>query len=145
MEIRYDDEYGNKLILTAHASNFSIDPTNIDSELCSLGRVMTEYAEVESILKTEVERKENQLARMEAEMDTALRTKAQSEGTKLTEKTIENLIKGNTERNNLIEDLRISRHNYNLMKWVMRSIASKKDCLIALSYRERDIIKSERY
>jgi hypothetical protein len=145
MEIKYEDEYGSKRLVTPHAQTFTIDPTNIDSELCGLGRVSIEFAEVECILKTEVEKKENSLSKLEADLDIHLRTKAQTEGTKITEKTLDSLVNSNETRLELIESLRISRDNYNKIKWVMKTLLSKKDCLIALAYRDRELIKADRY
>lgn len=145
MEIKYEDAYGNLLTTKIHSHTFSIDPSAIDQDLCSLGRIMIEYAEIESALKTEVERKENALIKLEADLDTALRIKSQSEGSKLTEKSLTSLVNSNESRLELLESLRLSKDNYNKIKWVMRTISSKKDALICIAYRDKELIRADRY
>lgn len=125
--------------------DFSIDETSIDVELCRMGRLMIDYGHLEAALGLEVERKEATLTQLDAELDAKIRVAAKNSGAKVTESGITAEIRRTKERIFLVETLQNSRRNHNILKWAMRALQGKKDCLIALAYRDRALIKSGAY
>lgn len=136
---------GGPVTFTLPANDFTIDPTELDRELCSLGRVMLQYGEIECELRLEVDRKGAALSKLEADLDDTTRLEMSKAGIKVTEKKVESGIQGNPERLAALESVSVSRRNWNMMRWAMRAIDAKKDCLIALSYRERQLMKADQY
>ncbi len=130
---------------TLPVNDFTIDPTELDKELCNLGRVMLQYGEIEAELRLEVERKAAALTKLEADLDTSTRLDLSKAGIKVTEKKVESTVSGHMQRINWLESLSKSRRNHNMMKWAMKAIDCKRDCLIALSYRERQLMKADQY
>jgi len=132
-------------IVPLTAEHFTIDPTALDVDLCRLAAVMIEYAEVEVELGAEVERREAALQRWDADQDLAIRSTPGESGARVTETRIQSMVRVHPDRATLVERLVESKRNHNLMRWVMRAMQGKKDCLIALTYREKALIQSERY
>jgi hypothetical protein len=125
--------------------HFTIDPSHIDLELCNMGKVMLGYGEIETHLRLEVERKEAALDKYKADLDTKIRTDASIAGTKMTEGKVTAAITSDETRVALVESLATSRRHHNMMKWAMIALQSKRDCLIALAYRERQLMKAGEY
>ncbi len=130
---------------TLPENDFTIDPTELDRELCNLGRIMLQYGEIEVELRLEVERKGAAIDKMEADLDTDTRLDMSRTGIKITEKKVESTVQGHAKRIQALESQSVSRRNWNMMRWVMKALDAKKDCLIALSYRERQLMKADQY
>ncbi len=124
-------------------NDFTIDPSNLEYDLCNMARVMLDYGDIESELRAEVERKEASLSLLEAELDATIRVAAKDSPTRVTEGQIKNTIIRHSDRQALLTSIRSSRQNHNLIRWAMTALQSKRDCLINLSYRERQLMKSE--
>lgn len=129
MEIELNPEY------------FEIDPSRLDYELCTIGRIMLEYGQIEAELKTEVARKKVALEALESEV--YANSKASTE--KATLDTLRHMVKGDKERLKGTEHYNRSQKNYEVMRSAMLALSKKVDCLIALAYRERQLIKTEAY
>src|SRR3990167_1701901 len=125
--------------------DFGIDPTDIDAVLCKMGKLLLYYGEVEAALKMEVERKEADLEKLEADFDSHVRWEAKTKSEKITEKQVETKVTVNPQRLQLIENLHRSRKNYNLARWAMKALDAKKDCLLAIAYRDKEIMRVDRY
>ena len=126
-------------------SHFSIDASALDRDLCSAGRIMLEYGVLEAELRTEVARKEANLDHVVASLDSEIRLKAKQEDNKITEAAIKNRIILAQEYHDALESLRRSRQNHNTMRWAMNALNKKTDCLISMTYRERQLMKAEQY
>ena len=126
-------------------NDFTIDPTHVDAELCNMGRTMLEYGDLETELRLEVERKEAALDKLHYDLDESKRHNAAMAGDKLTEAKLKVAITGHPQRIDMLESISKSKKNHNMMKWVMQALQAKRDCLIALSYRERQLMKADQY
>jgi multidrug resistance efflux pump len=139
-------------IVTAGGEQFTIDPqdftidmSNITPDLCTTGAKMLDYGALEARLRTEVSSKEAQVEKIKADLDASIRAEAISSGEKLTEKKIEYKIVGSEQYQSSILSLRESKENYNVMRWAMTALTKKTDCLISLSYRERQLMKADTF
>ena len=142
VEVENGDTIQQVVVSPRHVS---IDESCIDADLCSMGRFLLYYGEVETLLRLEVERKQAALKRLEADLDATVRATAKSTGEKLTEAIVGSKVITDPSRQALIESMLKSQKNHNLMRWVMSALNAKKECLIAISYRENQIIKADRY
>jgi hypothetical protein len=134
---------GEIVVVELNPDHFTIDPSCLDKDLCSLGRVMLDYGEVEAELRTEVARKEAQVAAYYAASDSSLRHKAKTVGEKATENQIKNTILQDETYQALLVGLRQSEMYHGLMRWAMNALNHKGDCLRAMAYRERQLMKME--
>lgn len=134
---------GDLIALELESRHFIIDPGALDWDLCNMGQILVNYGEIEAELKAEVERKDSSLELLHANMDNETRALARSSGEKMTENMIERTIIRNETYQAAVESLRISRKNHNLMRWAMGALNKKVECLINLSLRERQLMKTE--
>lgn len=141
----YLDQNGEIIEIVLPSQDFTIDTSALDQELCQMGQRMVYYGELEARLKTEVETKELQLERYEAEKDLAVRESAKIAGVKSTEATVSAEVKKDPTRILMSEDLIRSTRSYNVARWACRALLAKKDCLLAIAYRENALIKADRY
>lgn len=140
-EIQYETAEG-VTALKIEPHHFTIDPSCIDADLCTIAALMLEYGSVEAYLRLDVESREAGLQKYEGELDVKIR----DEGiTKLTEGRIEAMVNSDTKRSALIADLGKAKLNLNIVRWATKALDGKRDCLIAMAYRENQLIKSERY
>jgi len=126
-------------------NDFTIDPSHIDWELCNMGKIMLDYGEVEVRLRVEVEQKETTLEKYKADLDAKIRDDAANSGDKLTEAKITNTIIGDDLRLALVNSISQSRSNHNMMQWAMRALQGKLQCLQALAYRDRQLMKADQF
>lgn len=103
------------------------------------------YGDIEARLGAEVERREARLKELEGELDLSVRASSAGSGERLTENRITALIQTHPAHKQHVDNLVESRRNHNLMKWAMRVLQGKRDILVALTYREKELIKSDRY
>lgn len=142
--VTYELDSGEKKSIRLEPDHFSVDQTNMDLELSSMGKLTLNYGLLETLLRAEVERKEAALERLDAELDSKYRTQGFPDG-KVTETRIAGAVKLAPERSELISSLIESRKNYNLAKWACRALQGKRETLIAIAYRERELLRAERY
>jgi len=125
--------------------HFSIDPSEIDSELCSIGPLMLRYGELEARLQAEVETLEAQFKKWEADKDLEIRNRAKEIGEKITEGGVSARIQSDPTRLARLTEIAESRRNFLTARSAHNSLRSKRDCLIALAYRDKELIKADRY
>jgi len=130
---------------TLDPDDFSVDASNITPDLCKIGADMLNYGALEAQLRTEIASKEAQLEKLKADLDTQIRAKAMSDGDKLTEPKIVHKIARDPAYHTLLTSLRVSRENFNVMRWVMIALQKKTDILISLAYRERQLMKADSF
>lgn len=140
-EIQYETPEG-AAALKVEPQHFTIDPSHIDADLCSIAALMLEYGSVEAYLRLDVDGREAALEKYEGELDVRIR----DEGiTKITEGRVKAMVQGDARRSALIADLGKAKLNLNIVRWATKALDGKRDCLIAMAYRENQLIKSERY
>lgn len=125
--------------------DFGIDESAIDRELCTLGSTMFNYGQEEGKLRVELEQAKSNLEFTEAAVDADIRLKSKADGGKKTESQIKNeIILSDLYRSALVnyEDV---QKRYNMIKAAMIALSAKRDCLIALSYRDRQMMKADVY
>lgn len=143
VQLNSGTEHAQKINLPP--SFFNVDPTAIDADLCAIGRLMLYYADVESKLGAEVESRKARLKEIEGELDLSIRASGAVSGDRLTENKIAATVITHPNRKNMQALLVESERNHNLMRWAMRILQGKRDILIALTYKEKELIKSERF
>ena len=136
---------GVEVSLTLDPRHFSIDPSILDRHLCEAGQNMLQYGQLEAELRTEVARKEALIDSAYASLDLDIRQRAKQGGTKVTENQIKNEILANQTYQGGLDNLRESQRNHNVMRWAMNALNKRTDCLIAMAYRERALIKAGEY
>ncbi len=142
IELELENSLHTVVVTPRHVS---IDESCIDADLCSMGKYILYYGELEAALKLEVERKEAALEKLEADLDAKVRAMAAASNNKLTEARVEGAVTTDPDRLILIDSLLKSKRNHNMIRWVMKALDAKKECLITLSYRENQIAKADRY
>ena len=134
---------GEVVTLELESRHFIIDPGALDWDLCNMGQILVNYGEIEAELKAEVERLDSSLELLTANLDTETRAWAKGAGEKITENQISRTITKNEGYQEAVEALRLTRRDHNLMRWAMTALSKKVECLINLSLRERQLMKSE--
>jgi hypothetical protein len=125
--------------------DFIIDPSNVEFELCNTAAVMLDYGRIEAQLKAEVESKEAIVYQLELTLDTKLRQDAAERNAKITEAKIITAVKGHEDRIGHLQSISRSKHNLNTMRVAMEALKSKRDCLLALSHTQRQLMKADNY
>lgn len=124
---------------------FGVDPTELDADLCRFGKVMLYYADIQTRLEAEVARKKARLKELDGELDLSIRATGTVSGDRLTEGKIGAMVATHPSRKKLVAELVECERNLNMMTWAMKVLQGKKDILIALTYREKEQIKSDRF
>jgi hypothetical protein len=143
-EVYLQQPDGSYSKFTLHEEHFTIDPSNLDSDLCKIGQTMLEYGHVEAALKAEVERKEAHLNHVYAEAYAEVRqeSKEKKSGV-MTESHIKQTIIMMPVYRDAVRELYEARLNHNVMKWAMTALEKKVFCLGHMSYRERHIERAD--
>jgi hypothetical protein len=123
--------------------HFSIDPSCLDKDLCNIGRIMLDYGEVEAELRMETARKDAGASAYAATLDRKIRADAKAKGEKLTEATIKNAVVLDPTYQAMLSIHREAEKNHYIMRHAMNALNHKSDCLRAMAYRERQLIKME--
>lgn len=130
--------------LCLESEHFSIDDTEIDRELCQMGSLLLSYGRAEAVLRVKLERQETELKSFEAELDSCIRHEVKVSGEKITEAGIAHKIVRNEQRLSMLMDIRETRRAYETMRWATRALSAKRDCLIALAYRDKEVLRADR-
>jgi len=122
-------------------NDFSIDPDNLDTELCRMARLMIRYGEIQAELKTQLSRKEENVKLTFAVISQNIRAHADTSGQKITESTVKEKAQVHEQYQLSLADLH-NTQKYSIMAdnfW--RTIQKKADLLQALTYRQSSEIK----
>lgn len=120
--------------------DFHIDQTIIDIELCNVASTMMKYAEQEAQLKLQVETLENNLDTLKANLDDFFRLNTDE---KLTEARIKSMVIRDVRTTELTTELLQKKLQHNQMRSAVYALQARKDCLIALAYRDRQLAKMD--
>lgn len=131
--------------MNVNPDDFNIDQSNIDNELCSLGKRMYEYGEQEGKLRVAVDDAKNNVEFVEGALDASIRDQAKAAGTKTTEAQVRNQIISSPLYKDALSKLMEAQRSHAIIRAAFSAICAKKDCLIALSYRDRQLMKAEMY
>lgn len=121
-------------------NDFSVDRSNIDGDMCSIPKKILDYGIVEAKFRLAVETLKANLTHLEADLDNSIRNQP-SEGKKQTEAQIKNEIVRSKEYQQLQSQLLETQNGWNTTRWIMNALDAKKDCLIALAYTDRQLMK----
>lgn len=125
--------------------DFSIDPSCIDTELCAIARKMMFYGSLESSLKVDMESLSTSVEELEGMLSTHYRDEIQGSGVRATQQLITSKVKVDPTYKKMIEQLHEVERNYLLARAATRAIQAKKDCLIAFTYRDKEMMKVDRF
>jgi ribosomal protein L30/L7E len=120
----------------------SIDMSNLDTSLCDMGKLLLQYGIIEAKLKNTVERIDSHLKHIEAQADTQIRHDYKEKGEKITETQIRSLIPQLEDYQTTLKSLHFAKLNHGVARWVTASLNAKKDCLVAVTYRDNALIKA---
>lgn len=123
---------------------FSVDESELDRELCTMGRLIFEYGTIEAEAKMRVGRLEAEKERLGAVLDTKVRAQFEKTGEKATEARIRNVALQDPIYQDIVQNLIQATTDAATMKWAMTSLTHKSDCLRALAYRETQSMKADR-
>lgn len=135
--------YLNNNTYSVDENDFTIDRSDLDSDLCSLPRKILQYGEMDSQFRLAVENKKVELEKLEADLDSEIRANHVGEK-RQTEVQIKNDIVRDNRYQILQKEILEVQLGWNTMKWIMNALDAKQQCLIALSYKERQLLKMDR-
>lgn len=122
---------------------FSIDESEIDRELCTMGRSIFEHGTLEAEAKLRVGRLAAERDRLTSLLDAQIRASAVP-GSKLTEAKIGHAIVQDESYQQVVQALCVAEKDAATLRWAMTALIHKSDCLRALAYRENASIKADR-
>lgn len=117
-------------------SDFSIDESELNRELCRMGQILLRYGDVAAELRTELERKEEALKHLFSNLSEATRASAEKTGTKLTVDRVKDLVVTNTLYQDALKNVHILRANTQKADHWWRTANSKTKLLEALAFKQ---------
>lgn len=126
-------------------NDFSINDSNLDGELCRMGKLMVRYGGVASELGANLRRKEEEVKLVYAQVAGATRSTHEQNGTKVTEKSLDSEVIQSTQYQAALGQLHLVRADAVKADHWWRSISKKADLLQALVYRQNAEIKKGGY
>lgn len=124
-------------------NDFTIDRSAVDVDMCRLPSRMLFYGELEARFRLAVESKDTEIKKLEADLDTFIR--ANKGDKKKTETQIAYEVLQEESYQKAKRELADLSFGHNKARWIMNALSAKRDCLIALSYTDRQIAKMDRY
>ena len=123
--------------------DFSIDETQVDATLCSMGKLILGYGQIEAEVKLRAGRLHAELERVKALLDTQVRADFAKSGEKATEARIAHAITLNEDYQNYVQALNQAERDQAMMRWAMVALQHKSECLRAYAYRENTSMKAD--
>jgi hypothetical protein len=137
-------EEGTEVVeVTLDEQDFSIDETQIDATLCSMGKLILGYGQIEAEVKLRAGRLHAELERVKALLDTQVRSEFQKSGEKATEARIAHAITTNEDYQVYVQALNQAERDQAMMRWAMTALIHKSECLRAYAYRENQSMKAD--
>lgn len=122
--------------------DFIVDRSDVDSDLSKLPSRMIHYGYLEARFRLAVETKKSNLNKLEADLDDKIRNEYKGEK-RQTEAQVKNEIIRNQDYQNLQKDLLETQFGWNTVRWILHALDGKKDSLICIGYRERQLMKMD--
>ena len=135
--------YLNDQPFPINEDDFTIDRSDLDSDMCALPRRILHYGEMDSRFRLAVESRKVELEKLEADLDAEIRANHTGEK-RQTEGQIQSEIIRDKRYQTLQQQILEVQSSWNTMKWIMNALEAKKECLISLSYKERQLLKMDR-
>lgn len=123
---------------------FSIDESELDRELCTMGKLIFDHGTLEAEAKMRVGRLEAEKDRLAAVLDAQYRAAFEKAGEKATEGRIKNAVVADQSYQDVVQALVQATTDAATLKWAMTSLTHKSDCLRALAYRETQSMKADK-
>lgn len=125
-------------------SDFTVDRSNIDGELCKLPNRLIYYGQIEARFRLAFETSKANLEKLEADLDDTIR--AQYKGDKRqTEAQVRNEVIRSSQYQIAQKEHLDIQYQWNTSRWITNALESKKDILISLSYTDRQLSKLDKY
>lgn len=125
--------------------DFSIDELELGPEICRMGKLLVKYGGLAAELGAELKRKEEELKLVRAQCAGAIRSQAESAGTKMTEGKLEEQVIQRAEYQTALAQLHILRASAVQVDHYWRSASKKADLLNALAFRQNAEIRKSGY
>jgi hypothetical protein len=123
---------------------FSIDESNLDRELCSIGKFIYEYGTLAAETGLRVGRLDAELERLGAVLDAEVRARFLNAGEKATEARVQHAVVLDKQYQAYMQAKLEAEHDQAMMKWAMVALQHKSEGLRALAYRENQSMKADR-
>lgn len=143
-KVVYIERDGQFFELELKDESFSIDESELDRELCTMGKLIFEHGTYEAEAKMRVGRLDAEKERLGAVLDAKYRASFEKAGEKATEGRIKNAVIADASYQEVVQALVQAENDAATLKWAMSSLTHKSDCLRALAYRETQSIKADR-
>lgn len=143
IKIEIDDK--RKYVLDL-SEDLAIDEENLDQLLCDQPSKFVKYARIAGMAKSKVERLDYKLEELEANLGLKIReenpkkkagAKPEEGGPKITEGTINAMIKTDATRIALVNELMDAKEQYEIVNAAKEASSQMKDCLISIGANRR--------
>ena len=144
LEILSDQgEYIEKEIELNVEEDFAIDDLNLDAEMCKVGKHLAYYGELAAEFKAMALRKKHEIERHAAQTAINARKAAAAQRDKITEAMVKELIATDPMYQLRVERWIDAEKASNKLDSFYRSMKSRADVMIALTYKQRtEIMKN---
>jgi hypothetical protein len=140
----YIERDGQFLEVKLNPEAFSIDESELDRELCNMGRIIFEHGTLEAEARLRVGRLDAEKDRLAAVLDSQIRSEFARLGDKATEAKVGHAITINEEYQTVVQALLQAEKDAATLRWSMTALTHKSECLRALAYRENQSMKADR-
>lgn len=116
--------------------DFSMDEGNLNTEICRMGQLLVRYGSLAAEQGANLSRVEEQVKLTKASVSAALRSQAESNGTKITIPELADQVTLHQTYQTALSELHILRADALKAEHWWRSIVKKSDLLSAMAYRQ---------
>lgn len=121
--------------------DFSMDEGNLNVEICRMGQLLVRYGSLAAEQGANLSRVEEQVKLTKASVSAALRSQAESSGTKLTVGELSDQVTLHPTYQQALSELHILRADALKAEHWWRSMVKKTDLLNAMAYRQSAELK----
>lgn len=139
--IQRDDQWYEH---TLDPDKFSIDESELDRELCNIGKHIFEYGTLAAEANLWVGKLDAELEKLGATLDAEVRAKFASTNEKATEAKVQNAVILDSKYQEFVQYKLQGEQTAALLKWAMVALQHKSEGLRALAYRENQSMKADR-
>lgn len=121
--------------------DLAINENDIVSEMVKQAHLAATYGTVAAELRTQLSRKEDFLKRVHGFLGQQFRKDAETKKERMTDKKVDELVYNSDDYQDALADLQMTRLNCLKTENWYRAVTSKKDLLVAISYRQNTEMK----
>jgi len=116
--------------------DFAINDNQVEREICRMGQLMARYGTIAAELEANLKRKEEKIKYVAASLAAAIRSTAETKGTKMTEGKLQEELIQRQEYQDALNGLHGLRADAAKSDHWWRAILKKADLVNSLSYRQ---------